>query len=122
MNQNISRTDRLNSEFQREIYEVIQRKLKNAFITEMFSITKVDASKDLKHAKVFISIYSVNEQKKQTTYKAICDDAKKIRFELAKSMRLRTVPEISFVLDETMAYGDKMDKLFIQINKGNNDK
>ena len=122
MNQNISRTDRLNSEFQREIYEVIQRKLKNPFITEMFSITKVDASKDLKHAKVFISIYSVNEQKKQTTYKAICDDAKKIRYELAKSMRLRTVPEISFVLDETMAYGDKMDKLFIKINKGNNDK
>ena len=121
MNQNISRTDRLNAEFQREIYEVIQRKLKNPFITEMFSITKVDASKDLKHAKVFISIYSVNDQKKQTTYKAICDDAKKIRHELAKSMRLRTVPEISFVLDETMAYGDKMDKLFIKINEGKND-
>ncbi|MBQ7349090.1 MAG: 30S ribosome-binding factor RbfA [Clostridia bacterium] len=121
MNGNISRTDRLNAELQKEIYEVIQRKLKNPYITEMFSITKVDSSKDLKHAKVFISVYSTDQAKKETTYSAIKDDAKRIRFELAKSMRLRTVPELSFVLDESMAYGDKMDKLFIKINEGKND-
>lgn len=121
MNQSVSRTERLNAEFQKEIYDVIKRKLKNPFITEMFSITKVDVSKDLKHAKVFISVYSTNEEKKQTTYNAIVEDAKRIRYELSKSMRLRTVPEISFLQDETMAYGDKMDKLFLKINEGNND-
>lgn len=117
MNGKVNRTDRLNAEFQKEIYEVISRKLKNPLITEMFSILKVDASKDLKTAKVFVSIYSKNDQRRQATFEAIKSEAKKIRYELSKSMRIRTVPELTFVLDGSMEYGDKMDKLFIQIDK-----
>ncbi len=117
MNIKVSRTDRLNAEFQKEIYEVISRKLKNPLITEMCSVLKVDASKDLKSAKVFLSIYSTNQERKQATFNAIKSEAKKIRFELAKSMRVRTVPELSFVLDDSMDYGDKMDRLFMQIEK-----
>ena len=119
MNRSVSRTDRINSELQREIYEVISRKIKNPLISQIFSILKVDASKDLKHAKVFISIYSTNPQKKEETFSAIKSEAKKIRFELSRSMQIRTVPELSFVLDESMAYGDKMDKLFKEISEGN---
>ncbi len=117
MNGKVSRTDRLNAEFQKEIHEVISRKLKNPLITEMCSVLKVDASKDLKTAKVFLSIYSTNSERKQATFNAIKSEAKKIRFELARSMRVRTVPELSFVLDDSMDYGDKMDRLFMQIEK-----
>ena len=84
----------------------------------MFSITKVEASKDLAHADVYISVYSRDEEKKKQTFEAIKNDAKRIRFELAKSSRARTVPELHFILDGSMEYGDKMDKLFIQIAKG----
>ena len=52
------------------------------------------------------------------TFNAIKNDAKRIRYELAKSSRARTVPELHFFLDGSMEYGDKMDKLFIQIAKG----
>jgi ribosome-binding factor A len=65
-----------------------------------------------------VSIYSTDEQKKNTTFDAIKADAKKIRFELAKVIRARTVPELNFVLDDSMEYGDKMDKLFKKINEG----
>ena len=105
------RIDKINSELQKEIYAVITRKLKNPLITEMFSITEVDASKDLSTAKVYISVFSVNADKKARTLAAIEGDAKKIRHELAKSMRLRTVPELRFIEDTSLAYGDKMDKL-----------
>lgn len=108
---NVNRTDRLNSEFQKEIYEIISRKLQNPKITAMFSVLKVDTSKDLKHAKVFLSIYSNSEEKKKETFEAISNDAKKIRYELSKGARLRTVPELTFVLDESMDYSDKMEKL-----------
>ena len=119
-NSKISRNDRLNGEFQKEIYEIISRRLKNPLITEMFSIVRVDASRDLSHAKVFVSVYSTDENKKKTTFDAIVADAKKIRYELAKVIRARTVPELNFILDDSMEYGDKMDKHFKQINQGEN--
>ena len=114
----ISRNDRLNGEFQKEIYEIISRKLKNPLITEMVSVTRVDASKDLSHAKVYISIFSTNEEKKMVTFNAIVGDAKKIRYELAQVIRAHTVPELHFFLDDSMEYGDKMEKLFKSISEG----
>ena len=117
-NSKISRNDRLNGEFQKEIYEIISRRLKNPLITEMFSIVRVDASRDLSHAKDFVSVYSTDENKKKTTFDAIVADAKKIRYELAKVIRARTVPELHFILDGSMEYGDKMEKLFKSINEG----
>lgn len=114
----INRNDRLNGEFQKEIYEIISRRLKNPLVTEMFSIVRVDASRDLSHAKVFVSIYSTDAVKKQQTFNAISSDAKKIRFELAKVIRARTVPELHFFLDDSMEYGDKMEKLFKSISEG----
>lgn len=114
----VSRNERLNGEFQKEIYEIITRKLKNPLITEMFSILSVDCSRDLSYAKVYVSVYSKNEEKKKITFDAIKADAKKIRFELAKVIRARTVPELNFVLDDSMEYGDKMDKLLKSISEG----
>ena len=111
----VSRNDRLNGEFQKEIYEIITRRLKNPLITEMFSVLKVDSSRDLSYAKVYISVYSKDEQKKIATFNAISSDAKKIRYELAKVIRARTVPELHFVLDDSMEYSDKMNKLFLKI-------
>ncbi len=118
MKNRINRNDRLNGEFQKEIYEIITRRLKNPLITEMFSIIAVESSRDLSYAKVYVSIYSKDENKKKTTFEAIRADAKKIRYELAKIIRARTVPELNFVLDGSMEYGDKMDKLFKAINEG----
>jgi ribosome-binding factor A len=114
----VSRSDRLNAEFQKEIYDIISRRLKNPFVTDMFSVLAVETSRDLSHAKVYISIYSKNEEKKTATFEAIKADAKKIRYELAKVIRARTVPELHFFLDSSMEYGDKMDKLFKAINEG----
>lgn len=117
-NNGVSRNDRLNGEFQKEIYEIISRRLKNPLVTEMFSILRVDSSRDLSYAKVYVSVYSTNAEKKKATFEAIKADAKKIRFELAKVIRARTVPELNFILDDSMEYGDKMDKLFKSINEG----
>lgn len=118
MNGRVNRTDKLNGEFQKEIYEIITRKLKNPFITEMFSILRVDTSKDLSHAKVYVSVFSTSPEKSKTTFEAIKNDAKKIRYELSKVIRARTVPELTFVLDDSMEYSDKMNKLFLKIEKG----
>lgn len=113
----VPRTERLNSELKKEIYEIIARKLNDPAICAMVSVTKVDVSRDLAHAKVFISVFSTDNEKKATTFAAVKNDAKKIRHELAAVMRIRTIPELDFISDDSMEYGDKMEKLFAEINK-----
>lgn len=116
----VPRTDRLNSEFKKEIYEIIARRLNDPEITEMVSVMKVDVSRDLSYAKVFISVFSKDADKQKKTFEAIKKNAKRIRYELGGVMRIRTVPELSFVLDGSMEYSDKMNKLFAEIEKNEN--
>ena len=114
----VSRCDRMNAELKKEINLVISRKLKNPLITEMWSILDVKVSKDFSYAKVYVSVFSTDKDKKERTFSAIVSESKKNRFELARSVRARTVPELHFVLDDSMEYGDKMDKILYKIGKG----
>lgn len=113
----VSRTDRFNAELKREISEIIAKKLKNPAVTAMVSVTDVDVSPDISYAKVFVSVFSTDENKKNESFAALCADAKKIRYELGKSMRIRTVPELDLILDRSLEYGDKMDKLLYKISE-----
>lgn len=113
----VSRTEKLNSEFQKEISAVLSRKLKNPLATEMVSVVKVDVSPDLAHAKVFLSVFSTNEEKKKTTFDAIKSDAKKIRYELSQVMRLRTIPELHFSLDDSMEYSARISSLINKVGE-----
>lgn len=105
------REKRLNSEFKKEIYSILKNKIKNPAISEMFSISEVDVTNDLKHAKVFVSVFSTDKVKAQATFEAICASAKAVRTELSKTMRIRTVPELHFVTDNSTDYGNKIDKI-----------
>lgn len=105
------REKRLNSEFQKEIYTILKNKIKNPAISEMFSISEVDVTNDLKHAKVFVSVFSTDKAKAQVTFEAICASAKAVRTELSKTMHIRTVPELHFVTDNSTDYGNKIDNI-----------
>lgn len=105
------REKRLNSEFQKEIYSILKNKIKNPAISEMFSISEVDVTNDLKHAKVFVSVFSTDKAKAQVTFEAICASAKAVRTELSKTMHIRTVPELHFVTDNSTEYGNKIDNI-----------
>mgnify|MGYP004640846197 FL=1 len=111
----LKREQRLNSEFQKEIYNILKNKVKNPMISEMFSISEVDVTNDLKHAKVYVSVFSTDKEKSQATFEAICDSAKAVRTELSKTMHIRTVPELHFVLDNSAEYGNKIDKILSTI-------
>ena len=110
----------MESVLKKEIYEIISRRLNDPEITEMVSVTGVDVSRDLAQAKVFVSVFSTDKDKQEKTFNAIKKNAKKIRFELGAVMRIRTVPELHFILDGSMEYSDKMNKLFAEIEKGEN--
>ena len=117
------REKRLNSEFKKEIYELLTTKVKDVRLTEMFSITSVHTTSDLKQAKVYISILSFNEERKNATFEAIKASAGFVRREISSRMHIRTVPEFTFLLDDRASYGERIDKILNEINKnGNNDE
>ncbi len=115
---NNKRGQRLNSEFRKNIYEVIKNQLNNPNITEMFSVTEVDVSPDMKNAKVYISVFSTDEVKKKITFDAIKDSAGEIRKILGSVMHIRYIPVLRFLEDSALEYGNKIDKILSTITYG----
>ncbi len=113
------RGERLSAEYQKAVYEVISTKLKDKTdrIRGIVSITKADVSPDLKNAKIWVSVLAKNDGEAADTFAAIKENASTIRYELAHKMQMRTVPELHFYWDDTLEYGDKIDRLIKQIHK-----
>ena len=112
----VSRTSRLNGEYQKEISAIIRRmKDRTPDLKGLISVTEADVAPDLKTAYVYVSIYGVNEEEAKTSLKALQNAAGYIRHELAQVMRMRTVPALTFRTDSSMSYGSKMDELFKSI-------
>lgn len=112
------RGERLSSQFREEIYSVISNDLRNKYpeMSAIISVISADVAPDLKNCKVFISIYDVNEEKRRETFKIIAENAGYVRHALSKVLKIRTVPELRFILDESMEYGDRIDKILKDIN------
>ncbi len=109
----VSRTSRLNGEYQKEI-SVILRRLKDKApdLKGMISVTEADVAPDLKTANIYVSIYGANETDTKRSFELLQQNAGYIRHELAQVMRMRTVPALTFKWDGSMSYGSKMDELF----------
>lgn len=111
----VSRTSRLNGEYQKEISEILRlRKDKIAGLKGLVSVTEVDVAPDLKTAIVYVSIYGAGEETR-SVFEALQQNAGFIRHELSQVMRMRTVPALTFRMDGSMDYGAKMDELFKKI-------
>ena len=108
------RMEKINSELAKCIYEIITRQVKNADLTEMVSVTRVDTDPDLKNAKVFVSVFG-EEERAEATFAAVRNSAGFIRRQLAGMMKLRTVPSLHFVRDDSMAYSMKINKLIDEV-------
>ncbi|MBQ9729216.1 MAG: 30S ribosome-binding factor RbfA [Clostridia bacterium] len=111
----VSRTSRLNGEYQKEISEIIRRLKDRTPLKGLVSVTEADVAPDLKTAKIYVSIYAPTEEDRERSFMVLKENAGYIRHELAQVMRMRTVPALTFILDGTMVYGSKMDELFKKI-------
>ena len=112
----VSRTSRLNGEYQKEISEIIRlQKDRMPDLKGLVSITEVDVAPDLKTAYIYVSIYGVKEDEAKRSFQILQEQAGYIRHELAQVMRMRTVPALTFRMDGSMGYGAKMDELFKKI-------
>ena len=114
-NRNNNRLGRIDEEFKKEISSIISYDLKEPKVTGLVSVTRVKVTPDLKYAKIWVSI--LNAKNTQETLEGLKKSAGYIRSELAKRINLRFTPELSFVIDDSLEYGAKIDNILKDIIK-----
>lgn len=110
------RSGRINEEIKRELSSIIQNDLKDPRLSAMISITKVDVTKDLRYAKVFVSIFG-KEEEKASTLNALKSSAGFMRKEIGHRVNLRFTPELIIELDNSIEHGMHIDYLLQKIKE-----
>lgn len=111
----VKRTDRLNSLIKEVISEVIRKDVKNPHVNELLTVTHVDITKDLHHAKVYVSVIGTEQQKKETIA-ALQSAAGFIAVNSSKKMTIRYFPALTFILDESVDKQMRIEMLLHQIS------
>lgn len=96
-----------------EVSEIIQREMDDPRLG-FVSITRVEMSPDLRYARIFVSVYGPDDERKQTLV-ALNNASGFIRRTLAPRLRMRTIPEIGFRLDESMEHAENIARILRQL-------
>jgi ribosome-binding factor A len=93
---------------QRELSDLLRREVRDPKVG-MITLTSVDVSPDLSHAKVFFTL--LEKEKKDETTRGLQRAASFLRSQLSKRMSMYTTPELRFVYDESVERGDRLSRL-----------
>jgi ribosome-binding factor A len=117
MPKNEARLNRVNEELKKEISRVLTFELKNSKVTGLVSVTKAKITPDFKYAKVYVSI--LNSKSIGKTMEGLKESAGFIRSQVAKTINLRITPELIFEIDDSLEYGEKIEKILKELkNEG----
>ena len=111
------RGGRINEEVRREISNIIQNEIKDPRLTAMVSVTNVKVTKDLRYAKVFVSIFAKNDEEKNNSFVALKNASGYIRKEIGQRINLRYNPQIIFELDDSISYGMRIEELITKVKE-----
>ena len=111
------------------VADLIQKTLAQILLQDMsddrfrlVTITSVTMSRDLSYAKVYVTVLDDDKEKIKAILADLNRQAKPLRFQLAKAVKLRIAPEIKFVYDESTAYGFKINTLLDEAIKKSENK
>jgi len=109
------RSQRLALQIQQEVSWMLTRNTKDPRIG-FVTVTGVDLSPDLRHAKIYVSAMGTDRQKKESLA-ALEHAAGWIRHELGQRVRMKFLPEIVFRTDSSLDYGERIDRLLEEIRQ-----
>lgn len=110
------RIERVNSLIRQELSELLQRQVKDPRLGNFIAVTEVSTSPDLKFARVYVSSMEDGTDR-QETLKALASATGFFRTRLAKSLRMRYTPELSFQWDDSIERGDRLLQLLDEVAK-----
>lgn len=106
----MERIERISEEIKREMSNIIQNELKDPRLSMLISITHLNVTKDLRFAKVYVSIMGSDEEK-TNALEGLKSAAGFIRREIGHRIQIRYTPEIHFELDNSIEKGAYITKL-----------
>jgi len=112
MSRDFSRAARIADQIQRDLSDLIRLEVKDPRV-DLVTISAVDVSRDLSHAKVYVTSMAPGHSPEQTTA-ALQHAAGFLRSQLARSLKLRTVPHLEFAYDPSVERGIRLSQLIDQ--------
>ena len=114
---NSRRVARVAALIKREVSQMLLNEIKDDRVgAGMVSVTEVNVSGDLQHAKIFVSIYGTEEAKLEMIA-GLESSANYVRKELGSRMQLRRTPTVKFFEDKSLERGDQMLNLLDKISQ-----
>lgn len=113
MAQNFKRTDRIAEMIQRKLAQIIPQEVKDPRLNGLVTISAVKVAADLGHAKIYFTVMSDDKKLAASILNAA---ANYLRSALARSITLRTVPQLHFIYDESLEYGQRLSRLIDDVN------
>lgn len=108
--------ERLNHAFVEEISYILHNEVKDDDI-KFVTVTGCDISNDLSYAKVYVTV--LDDAKRDATLQALNGAKSFIRGELSKRVDIRHTPELKFIFDESIEYGNKIESIIESIHENN---
>lgn len=110
-----NRMERIKEDIKRELSSIL-RNIKDPRLSPMTSVVAVEVTKDLKYAKVYVSVMGTEEEK-TSSMQALKNATGFIKREIGARLNLRGVPHPAFVLDRSIDYGAHINSIIAKINK-----
>ncbi|MBE7014311.1 MAG: 30S ribosome-binding factor RbfA [Ruminococcaceae bacterium] len=109
------REEKISTELKREL-SVLLRDIKDPRIPLMTSVMKTEVTKDLKFAKIYVSVMG-NSKEKKNALKGLKSASSFLRREISRRLNLRITPELNFVIDDSIEYGNHILEVIEKISK-----
>jgi ribosome-binding factor A len=113
------RGDRVAAAIREVVATFLAEEAKDPRITSFVTVTGVEVTRDLRHAKVFVSVMG-SDAERAKTFEGLASVASFLRARVGQALRLRLAPEISFKPDESVAHAAHIENLLSKIKQANN--
>lgn len=104
------RIQRINEEIRKELSDIIRYKVKDSALSGMVSVVKVDTAADIKQAKVYVSVFGSEKEKKDSIL-ALQRAQGFIKRELGSKLRTHHIPTLTFIEDTSIEYSFKISEM-----------
>ncbi|HEX8724697.1 MAG TPA: 30S ribosome-binding factor RbfA [Gemmatimonadaceae bacterium] len=111
------RPDRVAEAIREVVATFLAEGVKDPRVVGLVTVTGVDVTRDLRHAKVFVSVMGTDPER-AATMQGLASVAGHLRARVARELRLRLAPEITFRLDESIARAARIESLLAQVRDG----
>lgn len=106
----MKRSDRVGDEIRKVVADLIQHEIKDPRLPDLTSVTEVSVSRDLSHANIYVSVMG-SEAAQKDCLAALRSAGGFIRHQIGRKVRLRSLPELHFALDDSIERGIRMGRL-----------